>query len=181
MLGRSQGESEKTKNIQKSWKNSNRCSAKVTTVAISRSDLRHRWRLPPASAFWPRVPLQLSGMELIFPYQHMDIEKKVVVWKKKSYPSSIRESKITLYLFESSTIVQKPFKKETAETPLVIRALLSTLVFCIDHRSKAQSITCTGSWSIWSSREYKSSPRVLLLPIFLHTWSKAKIRHHVET
>ena len=25
------------------------------------------------------VPLQLSGMELIFPYQHMDIEKKVVV------------------------------------------------------------------------------------------------------
>ena len=82
MLGRSQGESEKTKNIQKSWKNSNRCSAKVTTVAISRSDLRHRWRLPPASAFWPRVPLQLSGMELIFPYQHMDIEKKVVVWKK---------------------------------------------------------------------------------------------------
>jgi len=107
--------------------------------------------------------------------------KKGSCLKKKSYPSSIRESKITLYLFESSTIVQKPFKKETAETPLVIRALLSTLVFCIDHRSKAQSITCTGSWSIWSSREYKSSPRVLLLPIFLHTWSKAKIRHHVET
>ena len=121
------------------------------------------------SWFSPKNTGDLESISLDCPKTRF--QRAIFFWKKANLASFhifTQSFRIFKHVIPKKNYV--PSKKhsfqETDETPLVItpRALLSTLVFCIDQRSKAQSITCSGSWSIWSSREYKSS-RVLLLLI----------------